>query len=777
MYINMKMIQSLQALWAFVKLDLSLDKALTSLESVSFFEQAIPENFDGEIRQKLEQILDTSGGSRISHIAELSLGLISNNAMPEQCVQIFLGSHIKYNYDGILRLCDIDTPSAKVLLTKLLEMVCKNRDKLGLESLLHAVVDRRGIGGARGGRLLQISAQAGGTDVAKFLVENGADVNPELGPYGEIEDDEIFGLTPLHHAVHNNDVELAKFLLEKGAQFDVDAHSNCGTPLSFAIELQRLECILLMLEAGAEVDTCQISHHRPEFDNSYNLNALDYTLLACLFEVYHLLLPWSQKAETSATIHGILCAAEDGVEKLRYYLDERPQAVGQRRKAILEEALVESHYFPGHEEAIDTLLHFEVDPNVPTCKARNKSALLYAIPRGYPHVKRLLDAGAKVQIEAEITTAASKKGSLGVLATLIHRGGHFDVFGYAALQQAIMDQNLGATKLLHASGLDLNDCRDKKSLMHIAARWGGQDIIEYLLRHRMDPIGPPDSQGYTPLHYAVEGSNFGIVKFLIDRYPYIISQSEWRAKVTLLEVCANSWRDEHQEIFRFLLERGASINGPRDGRRCRPLYSVLSLLIRQYADDELVFRILNKVADVNEPGSGGFGPFTPIQAAATVGNLRLVKELYKRGADVNAPAGFWFGRTALQAACGEDEVDMELVSFLLDNEAEVNAKPGVTGGVTALQAAAIKGHVKLATFLLGHNAEVNAPPAIDGKTALEGAAEHGRLDMVQLLLNHKAVCEDGGYSNAVKLAQKYGHWAVVDLLEAHSDQRVSLRST
>jgi ankyrin repeat protein len=39
-------------------------------------------------------------------------------------------------------------------------------------------------------------------------------------------------------------------------------------------------------------------------------------------------------------------------------------------------------------------------------------------------------------------------------------------------------------------------------------------------------------------------------------------------------------------------------------------------------------------------------------------------------------------------------------------------------------------------MLLKAGADVNASPAyIEGRTALEGAAENGRLDLVQLLLN------------------------------------------
>lgn len=71
------------------------------------------------------------------------------------------------------------------------------------------------------------------------------------------------------------------------------------------------------------------------------------------------------------------------------------------------------------------------------------------------------------------------------------------------------------------------------------------------------------------------------------------------------------------------------------------------------------------------------------------------------------------------------------------------------------------GNIKLVTLLSDRGADLNAEPAIkNGRTALEGAAEHGRLDMVYLLLNAGARCKrEGmtGYDSSIKLAKKEAH--------------------
>jgi len=57
-----------------------------------------------------------------------------------------------------------------------------------------------------------------------------------------------------------------------------------------------------------------------------------------------------------------------------------------------------------------------------------------------------------------------------------------------------------------------------------------------------------------------------------------------------------------------------------------------------------------------------------------------------------------------------------------------------------------------------------------GRSALEGAAEHGRLDMVQYLLNCGAGAKDPSetrYSSAAELAEKEGHYIIAKLLREY----------
>ena len=140
--------------------------------------------------------------------------------------------------------------------------------------------------------------------------------------------------------------------------------------------------------------------------------------------------------------------------------------------------------------------------------------------------------------------------------------------------------------------------------------------------------------------------------------------------------------------------------------------------------------------------------------------------LIDAGADVNWPATKGIKRTPMQKAA--EIGSFEITQLLIDKGGLVNnePEPAVREGATALQLAAIGGYIGIAELLLRNDAKVNAPSAkVHGRTALEGAAEHGRIDMLKLLWNAGAEFHGDEYEKARELAKGNGHMATWRYLE------------
>lgn len=138
--------------------------------------------------------------------------------------------------------------------------------------------------------------------------------------------------------------------------------------------------------------------------------------------------------------------------------------------------------------------------------------------------------------------------------------------------------------------------------------------------------------------------------------------------------------------------------------------------------------------------SGMLRSRTLLQAAAERGDYDLVCLLLERGVDLTRPALGYKGMTALQAICFWDPARPEervrkdkILRLLLDKGAEANAASSGMQGA-ALRAAAMHGDFSTAFLPLKHGAEINAVSGDDifhyPGTALDAAAEHGRLDTV-----------------------------------------------
>ncbi|KAM9842583.1 kinase D-interacting substrate of 220 kDa B isoform 2-T2 [Aulostomus maculatus] len=184
-----------------------------------------------------------------------------------------------------------------------------------------------------------------------------------------------------------------------------------------------------------------------------------------------------------------------------------------------------------------------------------------------------------------------------------------------------------------------------------------------------------------------------------------------------------------------------------------------------YVEEENLAAIkahLDKFRDVDSRSDNGQ---TPLMVAAEQGNLEIVQELIRRGANVNLDdVDCW---TALISAAKEGHI--EVVRELLENNANLEHRD--MGGWTALMWAAYKGRTDVAQLLL----EKGANPNITGQYSVYPiiwAAGRGHAEIVHLLLLYgaKVNCSDKYGTTPLIWAARKGHYdSVVHLLANGAD--------
>ena len=149
-------------------------------------------------------------------------------------------------------------------------------------------------------------------------------------------------------------------------------------------------------------------------------------------------------------------------------------------------------------------------------------------------------------------------------------------------------------------------------------------------------------------------------------------------------------------------------------------------------DAAAVERLVAQGVAIDEPGRNAE---TPLMAAALADQAALAELLIARGADVMARNAGGFTPLHAAAYAGSEEV----TRLLLEHGAELEDKANISGA-TPLMLAAEENHVAVAELLIGRGADLNIPDR-DGFTPLTQAWAKKRLEMVQLLKRHGAICQ------------------------------------
>jgi ankyrin repeat protein len=294
--------------------------------------------------------------------------------------------------------------------------------------------------------------------------------------------------------------------------------------------------------------------------------------------------------------------------------------------------------------------------------------------------------------------------------------------------------------------LDESEMSRWPSLLSIAAVSDNTDLAHFLIEHGVESM---DSRAlYRAIRGKVSTAMLNVLMDFSDRPP-CPKRSEYGSAAL-----RDTIRSQDYALVEILAKRtdtNCIVSNPPpdrkewyDGEPRSPLgesittgdVEMVRILLTNEADPNALASIYdNMEVDDLEGDALEVMPLqrrNPLLMAIDCEDLSMIQLLIESGAEVDSPRRLGLLRTPLQRAAETGK--FEIVKFLLHQGAIVDQGP-FYNGATALQLAAIGGYVGIAKLLLEHGADPNHPAAKgDGRTALEGAAEWGRLDMVMLLV-------------------------------------------
>jgi ankyrin repeat protein len=281
--------------------------------------------------------------------------------------------------------------------------------------------------------------------------------------------------------------------------------------------------------------------------------------------------------------------------------------------------------------------------------------------------------------------------------------------GEPRLIETVKSGNVDAVRALLKERVDVNARQgDGATALHWAVHRNDGSVVDLLLRAGATP-DLADDTGATPLYLACVNRSGPMVERLLQARAN--PNAALVSGETVLMTCA---RTGEATGVRALLTRGANVNATEPGHHQTAL-----MWAAAQSEPKAVEALLEGGADVRAR-SRSYTQTVTSEVTQRAGREEL---------NYTVPRG---GSTPLLFAARSG--DAESARLLIEAGADVNDE--LPDGASALVVAAHSGHTSAATLLLEKGADPNA--AAVGYTALHAAVLRGDLNLVKVLLAHKA---------------------------------------
>ncbi|WP_265028006.1 ankyrin repeat domain-containing protein [Wolbachia endosymbiont (group A) of Calamotropha paludella] len=322
-------------------------------------------------------------------------------------------------------------------------------------------------------------------EIARFLIKKGADINAaDKGPYGK---------KPIHVAAENNSKDIIEFFLSKGVGIN-DTDKQGYTPLHYAAWRGRLEVAKFLIEEYAN-SIFKYNNGSTLPCNAPLKNHLH--VMKCSIGNRNIL----EIRDNSGRVP-LHCAASNGkLDMVKYFIDEEKVDVNIKDNGYWTPLHWAS--WGGHLDVAKYLV--DKRANINAKDKGSKIPLNVAIDQKHNDVVKYLEQ-AQLDLNKELLIAA-KGGDLNKVIDLISKGANVNVKDNnddTPLHLAV--GYLDVVKYLISKGANINaKCKAGKTTLDIARDRGHNNVINYLEKELNQERGSPAQRKL--LHLAVDLSD------------------------------------------------------------------------------------------------------------------------------------------------------------------------------------------------------------------------------------------------------------------------------
>ena len=492
------------------------------------------------------------------------------------------------------------------------------------------------------------------------------------------------GWTPLHHAVNNDDVATTQMLLAKNANVNANKAVMRGlhSPPELPVAIAQLKEKIALLTSKNQVFSSQIWGNDPNITTTWDSQIKEL---------------WNKKVEFEKALD----EGRKQIEQAQYYDSYYREFMRHKsHNACILDGEIRKGYdsfksnLPIYQQRYDNLKQ-EIGKlylSQAELTAQRTSAIT-----DFQHVKQELP-----QLTAE---CAKKESRLSQSSYRLFKG-------LSPVHLATYKKNNFLIQLLLDQGvsIELPDEAGASSLFW-AVYSNHLPSLQYLVAQGANLLAC-DHQGNTLLHAAAEYADPSVIKYLLDRE--IKHNARNTANQTPADIATSL---ERTEIANYLIEQGKQ-QWKEKQRRLVKLEQQA-----QQSQDKQINDLTKQVADIKK--------IVDLQQQFLQKQAQQIETL-------NHQAENEFSlENIVRKAVKNGQVKNINALLKLDIDVEITD----TQGLTLLHEAVLCGHCLIASLLLRKAPQLLNIPDKQGQTALHHATQSGNLEMLLMLLQHKADVE------------------------------------